>query len=512
MTLVTSVELEKRPSYWIGAIFTLQSLAAGGVLQSALVHTPSAMEKESQINWKEHYQQLLEKIAVLEARIATLEAENLALKAENRDLREKLNISSGNSSKPPSQDPFRKTRNNTPSGKKPGGQPGHEGHKRKTYPPEEVTKTVDLKPVSCPNCSKGQFDKMPVSIDLRQVIELPEMPPEIIQYNIHTCRCVHCGKHVRADVPKEAERGFGPRLMGFVTMLTGEGHVTKRKICTLMGHLGLKISLGALCNIHKLASIVLAEPSQAIHKHVMEQEHVNGDESGWRLRRKRCWIWIGATRTATVFKIDPSRSHEAFKRIFCNFNGTLTTDRHGAYNNYEGSKQTCLAHIKRDFEKVSERPEIDGSCGHILQEQLGFVFKFWAEFKKGSIVRTALQAKAEELIENIKVTLMFAAQNAQNPKTVAFACNILDRFPTLWTFLYQEGVEPTNNLAERGLRPAVIFRKISGGSQCEWGLCFIERLMTVVCTLKQQTRNVFEYLTEVFRSRLEKGPAPPVLG
>jgi transposase len=476
------------------------------------------MEKEPQIDWKERYHQLLEKIAVLEARIATLEAdnlalrsENLALKAENRDLREKLNTSSGNSSKPPSQDPFRKTRSNTPSGKKPGGQPGHEGHKRKTYPPEKVTKTIDLKPVSCPNCSSGQFDEMPVSIDLRQVIELPNMPPEITQYNIHTCRCGHCGKHVRADVPKEAERGFGPRLMGFVTMLTGEGHVTKRKICTLASHLGLKISLGALCNIHKLASIVLEEPSQAIHKHVMEQGHVNGDESGWRLRRKRYWIWIGATRTAAVFRIDPSRSHEAFKRIFHNFTGTLTTDRHGAYNDHEGSKQTCLAHIKRDFEKVSERPEIDGSCGRILQEQLGIIFSLWAEFKKGSIVRTTLQAKAEEPIENIRVTLMLAAQNAKNSKTVAFACNILDRFPTLWTFLYQEGVEPTNNLAERGLRPAVIFRKLSGGSQSEWGLRFIERLMTVVCTLKQNTGNVFEFLTKSFQAHFGARSPPSLL-
>lgn len=477
------------------------------------------MKNESQIDWENRYFQLLERLAVLEARIVVLEAENLALKsenlalkAENRDLREKLNTSSGNSSKPPSQDPFRKTRSNTPSGKKPGGQPGHEGHKRKTYPPEEVTKTVDLKPSSCPSCSRCQFDEIPVSIELRQVIELPEMPPEITQYNIYTCRCGHCGKHVRADTPKEAERGFGPRLMGFVTMLTGEGHVTKRKICALTGHLGLKISLGALCNIHKLASVILEEPSQTIHKHVMEQEQVNGDESGWRLRRKRCWIWIGATRTATVFKIDPLRSREAFKRIFGSFKGTLTTDRHGAYNDHEGGKQTCLAHIKRDFEKVSERSEIDGSFGRILQEQLALIFRSWSEFKEGSIVRTALQAKAAEPIENIRVTLMFAAQNAKSSKTVAFAYNILDRFPTLWTFLYQEGVEPTNNLAERGLRPAVIFRKISGGSQSEWGLRFIERLMTVVCTLKQNTGNVFEFLTKSFQSHLgARAPPSPLL-
>jgi hypothetical protein len=143
------------------------------------------MEDESKIDWEKRYIQLLERVTALEARITNLEAENvilkaenLALKAENRDLREKLNTSSGNSSKPPSQDPFRKTRSNAPSGKKPGGQPGHEGHKRKTYPPEEVTKTVNLKPVSCPSCSGCQFDEMPVSIDLRQVIECRTCRPK----------------------------------------------------------------------------------------------------------------------------------------------------------------------------------------------------------------------------------------------------------------------------------------------------------------------------------------------
>ena len=178
--------------------------------------------------------------------------------------------------------------------------------------PEKVTKTIDLKPGSCPKSSSTQFAEMPVSVDLRQVVELPDMPPEITQYNIYTCKCGHCGKHVRADVPKEAERGFGPRLIA----------------------------------------------------------------------------------------IDPSRSHEAFKRIFGNFSGTLTTDRHGAYNDHKGDKQTCLAHIKRDFEKVSERPEIDGSCGRILQEQLGLIFGFWAEFKKGFIVNSTVPCFLKEETKN----------------------------------------------------------------------------------------------------------------
>ena len=116
-------------------------------------------------------------------------------------------------------------------------------------------------------------------------------------------------------------------------------------------------------------------------------------------------------------------------------------------------------------------------------------------------------------IQNINDALSVGASAEQiGSKSQALCCDLLDRFTTLWTFLEQEGVEPTNNLAERGLRPLVIAGKLSNGSQSEWDLKFSERIITVVCTLKQQAENVFEYLTQVFYARLEKGPAPPVFG
>ena len=445
---------------------------------------------------------LLEEVGQLKARIIVLEAENQAL-------REKLNTNSINSSKPPSQDPNRaKRKSSSASGKKPGGQLGHPGHKRKLYPPEEVAKMVDLKPDICPNCSDGCFEDRPISIEVRQVVDLPEMPPDVTQYNIHTRQCCRCGKHVRADVPKDAERGFGPRLMGFVTMLTGEGHLTKRKVCAIASHLGLRISLGALCNIHRLASQLLQAPSEAIKKFVLQQEHLNADESGWRMKHKRCWIWIGATPRATFFKIDPSRSHEAYKRIFGNFSGTLNTDRHGAYNQHEGQKQSCLAHIDRHFAKMSERPEIDGFLGRLLEKQFDNVFGLWGEFKEGLFSRSILQQRAAIHVENVKTLLVYTTLEAKSNKSQALAYDLLVRFPTLWTFLHVEGVEPTNNLAERGLRPAVIFRKLSGGNQSEWGARFTERLMTVTCTLKQQAKNMFVFLTETFKAHVQARPPP----
>jgi transposase len=455
------------------------------------------MEEISELTWKERYLQLEAKFAQLEAKIVELE--------------EKLKTNSNNSSKPPSQDPFRSKRPSTPTGKKPGGQPGHPGHARQMYPLEKVVNVIDLKPQDCPNCGPCIFETNPISIECRQTVELPVIQPEVIQYNIYTCRCGKCGKHVRAGVPPEAELGFGPRLMGFLTMLTGEAGVTKRKICAITGHLGIKISLGGLCNIHKLAGRILHEPYEEIRSEVLQSPNVNGDESGWYLKHKRCWIWIGATPKATFFKIDPSRSQEAFKRIFSGFKNTLTTDRYGGYNCYDGNKQACLAHIDRDFDKVAERHGVDGAIGRILSGELKLIFALWFEFKNTVLTREEMQLKAQVHIENIKTTLTVSASaEGVGNKTAAFSFDLLNRFPTLWLFLYEEGVEPTNNLAERGLRPAVIFRKLSGGSQSEWGTCFIERLLTITCTLRQRAGNVFEYLSESFEAHIRGSRAPPI--
>ena len=249
-------------------------------------------------------------------------------------------------------------------------------------------------------------------------------------------------------------------------------------------------------------------PAEATQQFVLEQGQLNADESGWRVLKKRCWIWIGASPKATFFKIDPLRSAKAYQRIFGSYCGALTTDRHGSYNEHQGPKQSCLAHIDRHFEKMSERPGIDGSFGRLLEGQLDFIFGLWDEFKKGTFPRLILQEKANEHVENIRAALIFTAREAKNSKSAALAHDLLGRFPTLWTLLFVEGVEPTNNLAERGLRPAVIFRKLSGGNQSNSEARFTERLMTVVCTLKQNGMNTFRFLTEIFTAHQVARPPP----
>lgn len=445
--------------------------------------------------------------------------ENLQLKEKNKNLslrlleiEERLNTNSSNSSKAPSQDPFRKTKQSPSSGRKQGGQPGHPAATRKMLPPDKVSRMIEIRPEICSRCGELMTEMDSISVKHRQVIELSMASPDVTQYNIHDCKCKSCGKRVKGCTPKEARKSFGPRLMAFLTMLSGEAGVTKRKICRIMSHLGIKISLGSLCNIHHLAATLLKKPFEEIRSVALQSSNLNADESSWRYKYNTCWLWIGATPVATFFCIDPSRSQTAFGRIYGGFHNTLTTDRYGAYNLYLGVRQACLAHIRRDFIKMSERPNADGAIGRILCDQLDVIFALWHEYKDEILSHDELQKQAQEFVENIKAALTCGATSeGLNSKTAALCNDLLKRFETLWTFLYQENVEPTNNLAERGLRPAVIYRKITGGSQSEWGMTFVERLLTLVCTFRQQAKNVFTYLTETFHSHIFGGPAPPVL-
>lgn len=427
----------------------------------------SSLEK-LQIGVQQKYLCSRQECRQLKQRYLQLEQRCLQLEEETRMLRERLNTNSKNSSKPPSQDPHRKSRQSNPTGKKSGGQPGHRGHKRKYYPKEEVKETIELFPEICPHCNGKHFGT-DSSVELQQVIELPQISPEVTQYYIHTTKCLKCGESVRANVPKEARRSFGPRLMGFLTMLVAEGHLSKRKICAIAKHLGVRISLGSVCNIHRLAATLLEKPAQIIRDYVLECGKVNADETSWRVLKEKHWAWIGVTSKATFLKIDPSRSTQAYLRIFGAFKGILTTDRYGAYNCHTGRRQSCLAHIDRSFAKMSQRAGIDQFCGKMLQEQLDQIFKLWSVFKKGEISRLELQTKSTDPIENIKALLILTGRKAKERQSQALANDLLKRFDTLWTFLHEEGVEPTNNLAERGLRSLVIFRKLSQGNQSDWG-------------------------------------------
>lgn len=458
------------------------------------------------------YEELLSQINALTQQLREVLTENQQLKAEIKELKDKLDTNSSNSSQPPSQDPFRVRRKKKTTGRNQGAQNGHQGYSRRLVPNEKVQVEHNLKPSVCTNCQSNFFDWEVVSTEVRQVIELPEAPPEVTQYNIHTCRCNCCGKHVKAFIPPEAQYGFGPRLMGFVTSLTGEFRLSKRQVVALVGKIGIRICSGSVCKIHERASEILKRPYEEIKEYTLKKKHLNADESSWKTLAEKRWIWIGHGEDSVFFKIKSSRSAQAFHEVFGAYKGGLTTDRYGGYNSHEGPQQLCWSHADRDFEKIASRDGFDKLIGEELLERKTTIFDLWHQFKDGRILRDELIRKIElGPKEDVRVLLKAGTihEDSRN-KTKATCMDFLNRFDMLWLFVYEDGVEPTNNLAERGLRHGVIWRKLSHGSQSEKGERFVERVMTVAMTLKLQAKNSFEYFTECFRKFIYGGTSPPV--
>lgn len=464
-------------------------------------------------NMKPTYEELYESLNNALNEIQVLRNENQVLKEKVRELEEKLNTNCRNSSKSSSQDPYRKRKTNKKSSeKKQGAQAGHKGTSRAMVASDKVTEFKNIRPTECPHCRGHNFNEAPISIEEHQVTELPDIQPEVIQYNIHTCTCFCCGKSVKAETPPEAKSAFGPRLKGFISLVTGDLGVTKRKVVSLVGYLNITISVGSVCNIHHLAGKILAKPYELIRHRALQQPALYADETSWYRKGIRQWLWIVTGFEYACFKMNPSRSAHAFQMIFGNMSSKipLTTDRYSSYNSYEGPRQYCWSHLDRDFEKIYERGDVDGIIGERLKECAGEVFLYWRCFQEGLLTRRELQAYMEVfvILSTKALILLGSSGNGCSPKTRGTCMQLISHFDCLWTFLYHESVEPTNNLAERDLRPSVIQRKLSYGTQSEEGDTFLERILTVVVTFRKQSKNIFEYLTDCFRAHSRDAPIP----
>jgi transposase len=465
--------------------------------QQILIEQHQILQQQYQILFQQH-QEALREIQVLKAEIV--------------DLKEKLNTNSSNSSKSPSQDPFRPHKPKKGTGRKQGAQMGHKGHKRQLVPQELVQTVHDLKPTICSHCQSNAFEAEVIRTEVRQVIELPEMPPEVTQYNIHTCCCSGCGKHIKAFIPKEARFGFGPRLMGFITSMSGEFRLSKRQVTALVGKIGIRICSGSVCKIHARASHILKEPYEEIVQHVLSKSHLNVDETSWKTLSSKRWLWVGCCEDSVFFSIKASRSAKAFHEIFGNFKKGLTTDRYNAYNSHEGPRQLCWSHTDRDFEKIASRIGLDKWIGEELLGRKKQVFEIWHHFKDGYLTREELIVKIEGVKEDIKLLFKVGGCHEETSnKTKATCTDYLVHFDNLWLFVYMEGIEPTNNLAEQALRHGVIWRKLSYGSQSEEGERFVERVMTIAMTLKKRAQNSFEYFASCFKAFIFDEHSPPIL-
>ena len=453
-------------------------------------------------------------IETLKGQVQTLTSMVHTLQEQVRTLQEQLNQTSRNSSRPPSSDPPQSPRPRRSRGqRRRGGQLGHPGQTRSLVPVEEVDAVVVLKPDQCRGCHAplSGDDATPFR---HQVIEIPPIKPVITEYRWHQLVCPVCGAITRAPWPEGVPSGtYGPRVHATVALCTGAYRLSKRTTGQVMDDVfGVPMSVGTISQSEKATTEAVAEPVAEARAYVHKQSVAHLDETSWRQGDKRAWLWVAVTSLVTVFLVRMSRGGQVARELLGeHFAGILVTDRYSAYNWYPVRwRQVCWAHLLRDFEAIRGRGGASEEIGAALLAQAHQMFTWWHRVREGTLHRSTFRSYMTPLRREVE-RLLEAGSRCGVPKTDGTCRDILKRREALWTFVQVDGVEPTNNAAERSLRPGVLWRKGSFGTQSEEGSCFVESMMTVVTTLKQQQRNVLEYLTEACKAALRGAAAPSLL-
>jgi transposase len=423
------------------------------------------------------------------------------LKAELAELRERLGQNSNNSSKPPSTDPphLPHKSSNEVTGRGQGKQRGHKGFGRKLKSIHQVDHIVDLRPSSCKKCNHLLLGEDP-DPTRHQVSEVPRCKAEVTEYRRHTLHCPVCGLANQAQWPEDMPASsFGPRAQAIIAYQTGRLGCSHRDVVEQMQILhGLKVSLGSVSSIQQRVCQSLTEPFDRAQQFVQQQKAQYVDETSWTQARKPKWLWVNATAEVTVFRLLAGRGAEQAKQVIDqSAKAIITTDRYGAYNWLSlRRRQICWAHLKRDFQALVDTGGESSEIGQALLEQEAEIFKLWHKVRDATMNRAEFQEAMKPNQRRVKQLLVVGARSAHK-KTRHSWQNMMKLKKALWTLVRVEGVEPTNNNAERGLRRAVLWRKKSFGTQSESGSCFVERILSVVTSLRQQGRDALEYLTRV---------------
>jgi transposase len=429
------------------------------------------------------------------------------------DLEARLKLNSSNSSKPPSSDPIGLKRKPpaSPSGRKRGGQPGHRRALRSLVPPEKVRSITDCKPTGCRRCGHTLAGDDPSPL-VHQVAELPEIEPLVDEYRLHSLDCPNCGVTTCGDLPAGVPKGcFGPYLQAVLASLAGGYRLSKRQIQQLVGDLfGLSIATGMVSKLERQSASVLEAPYNELALEVHDAPVVGIDDTSWREDRRTAQLWVVVTAMTTVFTIAAKRSAAVAKAVLGSKPAqVVTSDRHSSFEWIDpASRQMCWSHLERDFQAMIDRGGAGETTGRALLRLSERMFRWWHRLRAGTIDRQRFKMIAARLRREVKAALDHG-QSCGCAKTAATCFEILKVEEGLWTFARVEGVEPTNNASERALRHAVIWRRISGGTDSIDGSRFVERMLTVIATCRQQKHNVLDYLRACFaaQSRGQKIPS-----
>ena len=488
---------------------------------------PSGISEAAWVSWPAGAKELIlsqqEEIEELRVKLTTLATELASL-------RERISRSSRNSSKPPSSDGpgFKPPERRKGSGRKRGGQPGHPGSGPELLPIERVDEVVEHHPQACRRCGQllDGVDPEPLR---HQVIEIPPITPLVIEHRLHRLVCPCCSTSTCATLPADVEAArYGPRLSTLVGLLGSAFPLSISKTQELLHHLGVVISRAGIAGLRQRLSATLAQPMaealaaarQQPVAYVDETGAPTGNADGNNPAGRRGWQWVMVTPVATVFLQGLSRSTAAAMELLGNaFGGIVVSDRFSAYNHLPiEQRQLCWAHLIRDLTAIAQRPGASAEFGAELLDLQQQLFAQWYRWKEGANDWPTLQQGCRAIRRSFEATLQRVVElgyqrGERTPwaKTVRTCQQVLQRSDALWTFLEIQGVEPTNNAAERALRQSVIQRKISHGVQSTSGAICRSRLLTVTTTLRQQGRDIWQFLEQAWIAHHRGGVMPSLL-
>jgi transposase len=419
-----------------------------------------------------------------------------------------------NSSLPPStQHPHAKPpRPKRKSERKRGGQEGHPKHERTLVPTAECDEVVDLYPEACRRCSTelhGEDDN-----PLRhQVWELPEIKPHITEYRRHRLMCACCGETTCAVLPAGVPTGqSGPRLVAFTGLLMGHFRQSKRRAALfLQDLLGFPCSPSLTVKMQNQVAAALEQPYEELKSQLPQQPQLNMDETPTKQGDQKVWLWTAIARRFAVFVILSSRKGTALPMLLGEmFAGIINCDRAKMY--WQAKRlQWCWAHLKRDIQAlIDHRDHQVKRLGHDLMRQVKAMFTHWKRYKAGEISWQTFRIYMRPIRQEVNA-LLLRGKYSGNRRLMGMCEELWRHREWLWTFVDVQGIEPTNNTAERALRPAVIYRKLSFGTQSEAGSRFIERMLTACETCRLQERSIFNYLVDAVEAHFTGTSAPSLV-
>jgi len=454
---------------------------------------------------------VLAAFAQFEARIAELEKQVKEL-TEQRS-----KVTPNNSSVPPStvhphNDRDKPGKKKSKSKRKRGGQQGHQRHTRDLVPPEQCHEIIECHPDACRRCG-GELTANGETPRRHQVWELPPIEPNIFEYRLHSGDCPCCGISTSATLPEGVPTGqCGPRLAAFTGLLMGHFRQSKRRAAAFLGDLlNIPCSPAWTVKIQNLVSDAVADPYEEMRRELTNQTQLFVDESPTRENRDKAWLWVAVAPLFAVFGIFGNRSRKSLASLIGKYHGIiLNCDRAKMY--LDGKRlQWCWAHLKRDFQKLIDSPNGQVKrMGHDLMRQHRALFDDWRQYKAGKIKWRTFQNHVAPIRDEVH-SLLLRGMFSGNKKLMGFCNELYDRRENLWTFTRVEGIEPTNNAAERALRPAVIYRKLSFGTQSAKGSRYLERILTISETCRLQNRNAYQYLIQAMEAKFSGNSAPSLL-